>query len=258
MRSYCVIFVDMAHAEIMHYVSVLGSVRSPSVPQHIETFTSGLIEDGGGVGPRVQVFVYFMIPKCGIRLALRLDFFVLAGFSHCLVLPFLVWCGVVCRTEAMDEAAKNGHLDVVTWLHEHRQEGCTGGAMDMAGRHGHLDVSEASTVLLPLLFFSVLLLLLLLLLILLVCEWPFSYSAATGRHHGVGWLGGARSRLVLICSLWKAFWLVWHLYSTPSCTLMRRYVLGSAHLSSTGCSSFSESPPGFPSADPTCCEVQLL
>lgn len=47
---------------------------------------------------------------------------------------------IVIRTEAMDEAAKNGHLDVVTWLHEHRQEGCTGGAMDMAGRHGHLDV----------------------------------------------------------------------------------------------------------------------
>lgn len=46
------------------------------------------------------------------------------------------------RTEAMDEAAKNGHLDVVTWLHENRQEGCTGGAMDMAGRHGHLEVTS--------------------------------------------------------------------------------------------------------------------
>lgn len=40
----------------------------------------------------------------------------------------------------MDEAAKNGHLDVIKWLHEKRQEGCTGGAMDMAGRHGHLEV----------------------------------------------------------------------------------------------------------------------
>ncbi|CAB1119820.1 unnamed protein product [Ectocarpus sp. CCAP 1310/34] len=44
------------------------------------------------------------------------------------------------RTEAMDEAAKNGHLDVLVWLHENRQEGCTGGAMDMASRHGHLEV----------------------------------------------------------------------------------------------------------------------
>lgn len=43
----------------------------------------------------------------------------------------------------MDEAAKNGHLDVVIWLHENRQEGCTGGAMDMAGRHGHLEVTVA-------------------------------------------------------------------------------------------------------------------
>ena len=42
----------------------------------------------------------------------------------------------------MDEAAKNGHLDVLRWLHENRQEGCTGGAMDMASRHGHLEVSS--------------------------------------------------------------------------------------------------------------------
>lgn len=47
------------------------------------------------------------------------------------------------RTEAMDEAAKNGHLEVVRWLHENRIEGCTGGAMDMASRHGYLDVSRS-------------------------------------------------------------------------------------------------------------------
>lgn len=47
----------------------------------------------------------------------------------------------------MDEAAKNGHLDVVMWLHENRQEGCTGGAMDMAGRHGHLEVRVAMMLL---------------------------------------------------------------------------------------------------------------
>lgn len=43
----------------------------------------------------------------------------------------------------MDEAAKNGHLEMVKWLHENRHEGCTGGAMDVASRHGHLDVSSS-------------------------------------------------------------------------------------------------------------------
>lgn len=50
----------------------------------------------------------------------------------------------------MDEAAKNGYLEVVKWLHEHRTEGCTGGAMDMASRHGYLEVSHCLiTSLLP-------------------------------------------------------------------------------------------------------------
>lgn len=43
-------------------------------------------------------------------------------------------------TAAMDQAAKNGHLDVVQFLHYNRQEGCTGGAMDMASRNGYLEV----------------------------------------------------------------------------------------------------------------------
>lgn len=51
-----------------------------------------------------------------------------------------LWCVPVGRTAAMDEAAKNGHIDVVKFLHSNRQEGCTGGAMDMASRNGHLEV----------------------------------------------------------------------------------------------------------------------
>ncbi|KAE9073979.1 hypothetical protein PF007_g25590, partial [Phytophthora fragariae] len=40
----------------------------------------------------------------------------------------------------MDRAAKNGHLEVVKWLHQNRAEGCTSHAMDSAAGHGHLDV----------------------------------------------------------------------------------------------------------------------
>ena len=40
--------------------------------------------------------------------------------------------------KAMNWAAENGHLDVVKWLHENRQEGCTRMAMNNAAENGHL------------------------------------------------------------------------------------------------------------------------
>ncbi|KAH9120846.1 hypothetical protein AeMF1_007154 [Aphanomyces euteiches] len=45
-----------------------------------------------------------------------------------------------CTTAAMDKAAANGHLQVVQWLHSHRLEGCTAYAMDDAAAGGHFDV----------------------------------------------------------------------------------------------------------------------
>lgn len=42
----------------------------------------------------------------------------------------------------MDEAAANGHLDVVQWLDQNRSEGCTTKAMDSAAWHGHVHVLE--------------------------------------------------------------------------------------------------------------------
>ena len=45
-----------------------------------------------------------------------------------------------CTTDAMDHAASNGHLDVVKWLHQNRKEGCTKDAMDWAAGNGHLEV----------------------------------------------------------------------------------------------------------------------
>ena len=41
---------------------------------------------------------------------------------------------------AMNFAAKNGHLEVVEWLHLNRKEGCTVYAMDQAAENGHLEV----------------------------------------------------------------------------------------------------------------------
>jgi len=43
-------------------------------------------------------------------------------------------------TRAMDDAAENGHLEIVKWLHENRKEGCTDYAMDLAARRGHLEI----------------------------------------------------------------------------------------------------------------------
>jgi hypothetical protein len=45
-----------------------------------------------------------------------------------------------CTTHAMDWAAGYGHIDVVTFLHSHRYEGCTSHAMAWAATEGHLDV----------------------------------------------------------------------------------------------------------------------
>ncbi|POM77347.1 DNA excision repair protein ERCC-6, partial [Phytophthora palmivora] len=47
-----------------------------------------------------------------------------------------------CTTAAMDCAAANGHLDVVKWLHLYRSEGCTTKAIDGAAENGHLDVIQ--------------------------------------------------------------------------------------------------------------------
>ncbi|KAL2917508.1 hypothetical protein HK105_202789 [Polyrhizophydium stewartii] len=41
---------------------------------------------------------------------------------------------------AMDRAAERGHLAIVQCLHTHRSEGCTTAAMDSASAGGHLDV----------------------------------------------------------------------------------------------------------------------
>jgi hypothetical protein len=42
----------------------------------------------------------------------------------------------------VDNAASNGHLEVVQWLNSNRTEGCTPKAMDWAARNGHLEVVQ--------------------------------------------------------------------------------------------------------------------
>ncbi|EGG18578.1 hypothetical protein DFA_04072 [Cavenderia fasciculata] len=45
-----------------------------------------------------------------------------------------------CNVYTMDVVAKNGHLDVIKFLHENRSEGCTLNAMNDAASNGHLDI----------------------------------------------------------------------------------------------------------------------
>ncbi|OQS03306.1 ankyrin repeat [Thraustotheca clavata] len=40
----------------------------------------------------------------------------------------------------MDEAASQGHFEIVKYLHENRIEGCTKVAMDYAAADGHLEI----------------------------------------------------------------------------------------------------------------------
>lgn len=37
-------------------------------------------------------------------------------------------------------AAKNGHLEIVQWLHFNRNEGCTKYSMDWAANSGHVEI----------------------------------------------------------------------------------------------------------------------
>ena len=45
-----------------------------------------------------------------------------------------------CTTDAMDDASRNGNLDIVKYLDENRNEGCTTDAMDNAAKNGHFDI----------------------------------------------------------------------------------------------------------------------
>ncbi len=47
---------------------------------------------------------------------------------------------LIFTDDAMDYAARYGHLDVIKWLHENRIEGCTPYAMLWASANDHLDV----------------------------------------------------------------------------------------------------------------------
>ena len=44
---------------------------------------------------------------------------------------------LVFTENAINYAAKNGHLEVTKWLHTNRAEGCTTDAMDYTAKNGH-------------------------------------------------------------------------------------------------------------------------
>ncbi|KAE9108710.1 hypothetical protein PF007_g12545 [Phytophthora fragariae] len=59
-------------------------------------------------------------------------------------LQYVIWlhknCDEECSTQAMDDAATNGHFDVVKWLHENRYEGGTTAAMDGAASNNRREM----------------------------------------------------------------------------------------------------------------------
>ncbi|CAI5729508.1 unnamed protein product [Hyaloperonospora brassicae] len=74
--------------------------------------------------------------------SLAMDF--AAGNGHLAILTWLHDTQQLssCSTRAMDDAAKNGYSAIVQWLHVHRSEGCTTRAMDYAASNGHLSVVQ--------------------------------------------------------------------------------------------------------------------
>ena len=53
---------------------------------------------------------------------------------ECNLLPLQKW--------TITKAAISGHLEIIEWLHEDREEGCTTTAMNWAAGNGHLHVVE--------------------------------------------------------------------------------------------------------------------
>lgn len=50
--------------------------------------------------------------------------------------------GAKSTPDAMETAAFRGHLDVLRWLHEFKDENCTEFGVNLAAQHGHLDVIQ--------------------------------------------------------------------------------------------------------------------
>ena len=59
--------------------------------------------------------------------------------GHLEVVKYLHSIGKECTTNAMDYASSRGHIEVVQYLHSIGKE-CTTRAIDFAGRNGHLEV----------------------------------------------------------------------------------------------------------------------
>ena len=64
----------------------------------------------------------------------------LAAFKGLIELViYLSEIGASCSTEAMDNAAESGYLEVIQFLHFNRSEGCSTGAMNQAAQFGQLE-----------------------------------------------------------------------------------------------------------------------
>lgn len=62
-----------------------------------------------------------------------------ANSGYFQIVKYLDSIGSKCTRHAMDNAARNGHLDILTFLHENRSEGCSKYAMDLAAKFGQLE-----------------------------------------------------------------------------------------------------------------------
>ncbi|KAF4135599.1 Ankyrin repeats domain-containing protein [Phytophthora infestans] len=63
-----------------------------------------------------------------------------AANGHLEMIKWLHWHQAWCTKQAINRAAGNGHLEMVKGLDEQRSEGCTTDAMDLAASNGHLEV----------------------------------------------------------------------------------------------------------------------
>ena len=62
------------------------------------------------------------------------------NFGRLDVIKYMSNKGHTFTVSAMDQAVIYGQLEIVKWLHENRNEGCSGHTIDHVAQHGHWEI----------------------------------------------------------------------------------------------------------------------
>ena len=112
-------------------------IHSEKYPEYDPTFWSSLafVASSKGQSDIIKWICDNRLERCG---KLAMDNAAEHGFLNIVII--LHNYGESCTTDAFDYAARNGHFEIVKFLHYNRPEGCTKKAIDWASKYGKFDI----------------------------------------------------------------------------------------------------------------------